>query len=149
MFALVAATVHRTVAIGLFESCSLSEKEKTTRSGGLPFSGCGGRTRTYDLRVMSPTSFQLLYSAILAPQRLYIIPWRELFVNPLFERTLRHFSPCSAKKPHRWKIRCGGAYDRSCENPGMVYIKFLMVEIRISPATTRSSAAKPVSKLSE
>ena len=27
--------------------------------------GCGGRTRTYDLRVMSPTSFQLLYSAIL------------------------------------------------------------------------------------
>ena len=26
--------------------------------------GCGGRTRTYDLRVMSPTSFQLLYSAI-------------------------------------------------------------------------------------
>ena len=29
------------------------------------FSGCGGRTRTYDLRVMSPTSCQLLYSAIL------------------------------------------------------------------------------------
>ena len=29
------------------------------------FYGCGGRTRTYDLRVMSPTSFQLLYSAIL------------------------------------------------------------------------------------
>ena len=28
------------------------------------FFGCGGRTRTYDLRVMSPTSFQLLYSAI-------------------------------------------------------------------------------------
>ena len=28
------------------------------------FYGCGGRTRTYDLRVMSPTSYQLLYSAI-------------------------------------------------------------------------------------
>ena len=28
------------------------------------FYGCGGRTRTYDLRVMSPTSFQLLYSAM-------------------------------------------------------------------------------------
>ena len=28
------------------------------------FFGCGGRTRTYDLRVMSPTSFQLLYSAM-------------------------------------------------------------------------------------
>ena len=26
--------------------------------------GCGGRTRTYGLRVMSPTSYQLLYSAI-------------------------------------------------------------------------------------
>ena len=31
---------------------------------GQAFYGCGGRTRTYDLRVMSPTSFQLLYSAI-------------------------------------------------------------------------------------
>ena len=28
-------------------------------------SGCGGRTWTCDLRVMSPTSYQLLYSAIL------------------------------------------------------------------------------------
>ena len=28
------------------------------------FNGCGGRTRTCDLRVMSPTSYQLLYSAI-------------------------------------------------------------------------------------
>ena len=28
------------------------------------FSGCGGRTRTYGLRVMSPTSYQLLYPAI-------------------------------------------------------------------------------------
>ena len=31
---------------------------------GVHMTGCGGRTRTYDLRVMSPTSFQLLYSAI-------------------------------------------------------------------------------------
>ena len=30
----------------------------------LYFSGCGGRTRTCDLRVMSPTSYQLLYAAI-------------------------------------------------------------------------------------
>ena len=28
------------------------------------FSGCGGRTRTYGLRVMSPTSCQLLHAAI-------------------------------------------------------------------------------------
>ena|GEM_PF-1531066 len=27
--------------------------------------GCGGRIRTFDLRVMSPTSYQLLHSAIL------------------------------------------------------------------------------------
>jgi len=31
----------------------------------------------------------------------------------------------------------------------LVYIKLLMVEMRISPATTRSSAAKPSAKLSE
>ncbi len=30
---------------------------------------CGGRTRTYDLRVMSPTSYQLLYSAMYAHDR--------------------------------------------------------------------------------
>ena len=30
-------------------------------------SGCGRRTRTSDLRVMSPTSFQLLYPAISVP----------------------------------------------------------------------------------
>ena len=28
------------------------------------FLSSGGRTRTYDLRVMSPTSYQLLHSAI-------------------------------------------------------------------------------------
>ena len=41
-------------------------KEKFRKPSGFRnFYGCGGRTRTYDLRVMSPTSFQLLYSAIL------------------------------------------------------------------------------------
>ena len=38
--------------------------------------GCGGRTRTYDLRVMSPTSYQLLYSAI--------------FMHPLDAQLLYH-----------------------------------------------------------
>ena len=28
------------------------------------FIGCGGKTRTYDLWVMSPTSYQLLHSAM-------------------------------------------------------------------------------------
>ena len=42
-----------------------NKKVVVTRSVTTTLSGCGGRTRTYDLRVMSPTSFQLLYSAIL------------------------------------------------------------------------------------
>ena len=50
------------------------------------FYGCGGRTRTYDLRVMSPTSFQLLYSAIFGAllECLGIIAYRMLFVNTYF-----------------------------------------------------------------
>ena len=36
--------------------------EKASPKAGL-FSS-GGRTRTYDLRVMSPTSYRLLYSAM-------------------------------------------------------------------------------------
>ena len=39
------------------------EKQPFSSENGC-FYGCGGRTRTYDLRVISPTSFQLLYSAI-------------------------------------------------------------------------------------
>ena len=50
-----------------FESCTLQTEKRKSHPGwdDFSFSGCGGRTRTYDLRVMSPTSFQLLYSAIL------------------------------------------------------------------------------------
>ena len=39
------------------------KKSQGPKSLGLPSSG--GRTRTYDLRVMSPTSYQLLHPAIL------------------------------------------------------------------------------------
>ena len=48
--------------------------------------GCGGRTRTYDLRVMSPTSFQLLYSAIFTCtlECLDSIAHRRPFVNSYF-----------------------------------------------------------------
>ena len=48
--------------------------------------GCGGRTRTYDLRVMSPTSFQLLYSAIWvrSAECLDIIAHPAPFVNCYF-----------------------------------------------------------------
>ncbi len=50
------------------------------------FNGCGGRTRTYDLRVMSPTSFQLLYSAIWGELLEFwdSITHRPAFVNRFF-----------------------------------------------------------------
>ena len=48
-----------------FSSPKANIAEKTVIvSQSRSFHGCGGRTRTYDLRVMSPTSYQLLYSAI-------------------------------------------------------------------------------------
>ena len=62
-------------------------KEKVLKSYDFrTFYGCGGRTRTYDLRVMSPTSFQLLYSAIFTAisDSLGIIPQGIPFVNSLF-----------------------------------------------------------------
>ena len=60
------------------------------------FYGCGGRTRTYDLRVMSPTSFQLLYSAIWALlECLYILTQRGGFVKYLFADTF----PLKAPQP--------------------------------------------------
>ena len=46
------------------ETAFKSKKNHRFRGENGGFYGCGGRTRTYDLRVMSPTSFQLLYSAI-------------------------------------------------------------------------------------
>ena len=42
----------------------ITYKNKRHLVGVFCFYGCGGRTRTYDLRVMSPTSYQLLYPAI-------------------------------------------------------------------------------------
>ena len=53
----------------LFESCDAYKKIQPPE-WVTEFFGCGGRTRTYDLRVMSPTSFQLLYSAIFRPHSL-------------------------------------------------------------------------------
>ena len=42
---------------------NINEKEEFREGIPLLFSS-GGRTRTYDLRVMSPTSYRLLYSAM-------------------------------------------------------------------------------------
>ena len=58
----------------LFELFDPKNKEKVLKSYDFrTFYGCGGRTRTYDLRVMSPTSFQLLYSAIFSAQESFNI----------------------------------------------------------------------------
>ena len=51
--------------------------------------GCGGRTRTYDLRVMSPTSYQLLHPAIYNKQ----INWRrKRDSNPCADCSTSRFS---------------------------------------------------------
>ena len=64
--------------------------------------GCGGRTRTYDLRVMSPTSFQLLYSAIWmrSLECLSIVARRSAFVNPY-----------CARFPDSYTYRCKFGYN--------------------------------------
>src|SRR5699024_10754460 len=45
-----------------------SKRNHRFPAGKRRFYGCGRRTRTSDLRVMSPTSYQLLYPAILVPE---------------------------------------------------------------------------------
>ena len=70
---------------GSCEACC--HNQKRTPSGWMVFFfGCGGRTRTYDLRVMSPTSFQLLYSAIWGAllRCLGIVPRLSRFVKMFF-----------------------------------------------------------------
>ena len=48
------------------------ESPETVEISGL--FGCGERTRTSDLRVMSPTSYQLLYPAMLSCARFSVLP---------------------------------------------------------------------------
>ena len=68
-----------------YEACYHNQK-RTPPKWVVFFFGCGGRTRTYDLRVMSPTSCQLLYSAILGCNLdcLDSIAQRNRIVNPYF-----------------------------------------------------------------
>ena len=49
------------------------------------FLSSGGRTRTYDLRVMSPTSYQLLYSAMYVLPRGVLIPDWTAKVEVIFQ----------------------------------------------------------------
>ena len=78
----------------VFKKTAKSYKKKKNHGKSRGFYGCGGRTRTYDLRVMSPTSFQLLYSAILGrtPECLGIITRQPLFVKCHFADRIRHTS---------------------------------------------------------
>ena len=46
--------------------------------------GCGGKTRTYDLRVMSPTSYQLLHPAIYQLLTIYNIIMLSCICKVLF-----------------------------------------------------------------
>ncbi|ABP00386.1 hypothetical protein MS53_0714 [Mycoplasmopsis synoviae 53] len=74
--------------------------------------GCGGRTRTCDLWVMSPTSCQLLYSAI------YKLAGDEGFEPPRAVKPLLVFktSPFS----QTWVITLGGSNRiRTCSQPVM------------------------------
>ena len=70
---------------GSCEACCHNQK-RTPSEWMVFFFGCGGRTRTYDLRVMSPTSFQLLYSAIWGAllRCLGIVPRLSRFVKMFF-----------------------------------------------------------------
>ena len=47
----------------LAKTLNINTEEEFLQGIPLPYSS-GGRTRTYDLRVMSPTSYRLLYSAM-------------------------------------------------------------------------------------
>ena len=77
--------------------------------------GCGGRTRTYDLRVMSPASYQLLHPAILSAASLIrcikkdlscSIPWcRRPGSNRYGRNDHRILSPtCLPIPPRRQKM---------------------------------------------
>ena len=73
--------------------------------------GCGGKTRTYDLRVMSPTSCQLLHPAVYLVVVLFLycfisITPNILFVNPLcdFFRLITYFLIYYIKNKEKYTI---------------------------------------------
>ena len=79
------------------------------------FYGCGGRTRTYDLRVMSPTSFQLLYSAIFCctSHVLMYYSMSKTLCQPLFSLSFGHPSSQEYPQPNRFSKQ-----EKSKENEG-------------------------------
>ncbi len=80
--------------------------------------GSGRRTRTSDLRVMSPTSYQLLHPAIYLPCPL---PLPTAFQSNRFQ----------TDRPHR-----GGALYRFCVCKDKSNFSFLQIKIRPKPVST-------------
>ncbi len=69
--------------------------------------GCGGKTRTYDLRVMSPTSCQLLHPAIFNFNYCISILFFCIFVNTFIKICIYfiHFMPLFKKYSSFFKLR--------------------------------------------
>ena len=63
--------------------CFLGSIKKSPTDVSDFFYGCGGRTWTYDLRVMSPTSYRLLYPAT---RCLLIIRHKKCFVKQISQK---------------------------------------------------------------
>ena len=110
------------------------------------FSGCGGRTRTYDLRVMSPTSFQLLYSAILMPQvPKYCTTERQLCQPSFWQQIQTFFGAADSAAPDILSLLYNTFYDRVHLIPLALHI---LHQLKLGTATvqvlTRSAVGKIV-----
>ena len=57
---------ERTMEEKKVEKQNMVKTKKEVINSSLPLFGCGGRTRTCDLQVMSLASYQLLHTAILS-----------------------------------------------------------------------------------
>ena len=58
-------TIRNTTELNTLKTLGYRDKKKEYAITNILSFSSGGRTRTYDLRVMSPTSYQLLHSALL------------------------------------------------------------------------------------
>ena len=78
-----AASPQRARSSVSYPGCNLHFNKKKSLSFDKDFFGSGSRTRTCDLRVMSPTSYQLLYPAIYFCCSSILAHW-SAFVNSYF-----------------------------------------------------------------
>ncbi len=56
----------------MYRLCKIGKNKKAPKLGALMVSGCGSQTRTDDLWVMSPTSYQLLHPASMNTDKLSV-----------------------------------------------------------------------------